>query len=152
PKTLRVLHAESVDVDTAHFGSVDVIEASRPRLPGIDGIIGLNLFRGLVVTLDYPKSRFRLSGGSLPAAEAMSYTAEHGVPRVEIDVNGRTIKVDIDARVRQRDAAGAHAPLQRRGVDVERPVRRHPAAHHGRLRGERQRLRLAQRQRHLAGA
>src|SRR5207237_251137 len=43
PKTLRVLHAESVDVDTAHFGSLDVIESGRMRMEGIDGVIGLPL-------------------------------------------------------------------------------------------------------------
>ncbi len=97
PKTVRVMHAESVDVDTAHFGSLDVMERSGAMMNDVDGIIGLNLFRGLLVTFDYPKSRFKLTGGSLPAAEALAYTAEHGVPTVEIDVNGRTMKADIDS-------------------------------------------------------
>src|SRR5207247_10668849 len=79
PKTLRVLHAESVDVDTVHFGSVDVLESGRTRT-GADGVISLNLFKGLLVTFDYPKGRFKLSGGTLPAAGALAYTIERGVP------------------------------------------------------------------------
>jgi hypothetical protein len=96
PKTQRVLRAESVDVDTAHFGGVEVLESDRAR-PNVDGIIGLNLFKGLLVTFDYPKSRFKLSGGTLPAAGALAYTTEHGVPSFEIDVAGRKAKVDIDS-------------------------------------------------------
>src|SRR5438552_391622 len=77
----------------------------RPMLPStlsrardnVDGIIGLNLFKGMLVTFDYPKSRFRLSGGTLPAAGALAYTTDHGVPSFEIEVNGRKTKVDIDS-------------------------------------------------------
>ena len=94
PKTLRLLRAESVDVDTAHFGGLEVVESDRAR--DVDGIIGLNLFRGLLVTFDYPNSRFKTRGGSL-SADAMAYTAEHGVPAIEIDINGRKMKVEIDS-------------------------------------------------------
>jgi len=96
PKTQRVLRAESIDVDSAHFGGVDVLESGRAR-DNVDGMIGLNLFNGLLVTFDYPKGRFRLSGGALPAAGALAYTTEHGVPSFEIEVNGRKTKVDIDS-------------------------------------------------------
>src|SRR5262249_49068270 len=39
---------------------------------------------------------FQVRGGALPA-DAIAYTAEHGVPAIEIDVNGRSFKVDIDS-------------------------------------------------------
>lgn len=83
-----------IDIDTAHFGGIDVME--RSKLIDVDGVIGLNLFRSLLVTFDYPKSRFRVSGGALPA-DAMPYTTEHGVPTVEIDVNGQKFNVDVDS-------------------------------------------------------
>jgi hypothetical protein len=83
-----------VDIDTAHFGGVDVVE--RPKLIDVDGIIGLNFFSSLVVTFDYPKGRFGFRGGSLPQ-DAMPYTTEHGVPTIAIDVNGKKFNVDIDS-------------------------------------------------------
>jgi CubicO group peptidase (beta-lactamase class C family)/predicted aspartyl protease len=94
PKKARVMRAESVDVDAAHFGGVEVMESLRPR--DVDGVIGLDLFRSLLVTFDYPKSRFQLRGGALPA-DAMAYDAEHGVPSLDIDVNGQKMQVDIDS-------------------------------------------------------
>jgi predicted aspartyl protease len=97
PKTVHVLRAESVDVGTAHFGGVEVVEGARQQLGDVDGILGLNLFRGLLVTLDYPGSRFKLRGGSLPADGSLPYTTEHGVPTVEIDVNGQKMKTDVDS-------------------------------------------------------
>jgi CubicO group peptidase (beta-lactamase class C family)/predicted aspartyl protease len=96
PKMRRVMRVESVDVDTAHFGGVDAVESERTR-ENIDGIIGLSLFKGMLVTFDYPKSRFKLSGGTLPPAGALAYTTEHGVPSFEIEVNGSKTKVDIDS-------------------------------------------------------
>jgi CubicO group peptidase (beta-lactamase class C family)/predicted aspartyl protease len=93
PKKVRVMRAESFDVDKVHFGGVDVVEGRNSE---VDGIIGLNLFRSLLVTFDYPNSRFQLHGGALPA-DAMAYSAEHGVPSVEIDVAGQKFNVDIDS-------------------------------------------------------
>jgi len=96
PETHRVLRADSVDVDTAHFGGVEVLERA-PRGEGIDGVIGLRLFQGLLVTFDYPKSRFKLSGGALTSADAVAYNTDHGVPSFEIEVNGRKFMTDIDS-------------------------------------------------------
>ena len=97
PKTVRVLRAESFDVGSAHFEGFDVQESARHHLGDVDGIIGLNLFHGLLVTFDYPNSRFKLRGGNLPAEGTLPYTTEHGVPTVEIDVNGQKMKTDIDS-------------------------------------------------------
>src|SRR5947199_5741295 len=95
PRRVKMMRAESVDVDAVHFGGVEVTESLRER--DVDGIIGLNLFRSLLLTLDYPKSRFQLRVGQMPA-DAMSYTvAGGGVPAIDIDVNGRKFKADIDS-------------------------------------------------------
>ena len=84
-----------VDIGTAHFGGIDVPAGSR-RYLDVDGIIGLNFFSSLLVTFDYPKSRFGFRGGALPQ-DAMPYTTEHGVPTIEIDVNGKKFNVDVDS-------------------------------------------------------
>ncbi|MDQ6799459.1 MAG: serine hydrolase, partial [Acidobacteriota bacterium] len=94
PRRVRMMRAESIDVDAAHFGGVDVSESLRTR--DVDGIIGLGLFRSLLVTFDYPKGRFQLKGGALPS-DAMAYTAEHGVPAIDVDVNGQKFKADLDS-------------------------------------------------------
>jgi CubicO group peptidase (beta-lactamase class C family) len=98
-KAIRILHAESVDVGEAHFGQVDVSEGG-PHFEGIDGVIGLQLFTSLIVTFDYPNSRFEVDGGGLPPADGakvLTYTAEHGVPTIEIEVAGVKVKTDIDS-------------------------------------------------------
>jgi CubicO group peptidase (beta-lactamase class C family) len=97
-KTVRALRAESFDIGAAHFEGIDVLESANRHLGDVDGIIGLNLFHGLLVTFDYPNSRLQLRVGTLPAEGALSYTTEHGVPTVEIDVNGQKMKTDIDSR------------------------------------------------------
>jgi len=91
PKKVRVMKAESFDVDKVHFGAINVVEGGHSEA---DGIIGLNLFRSLLVTFDYPNSRFQVRSGALPAS-AMAYSAEHGVPTIEIDVAGQKFKVDL---------------------------------------------------------
>jgi CubicO group peptidase (beta-lactamase class C family) len=98
-KTARVLHADSVDVGEAHLGDVGVQEGG-PHAEGVDGVIGLQLFTSLIVTFDYPNARLEVDSGGLPAADGakvLSYTAEHGVPSIEIEVAGVKVKTDIDS-------------------------------------------------------
>jgi CubicO group peptidase (beta-lactamase class C family) len=98
-RTIRLFSAESVDVGSAHFGQVEVSEGG-PHFEGIDGVIGLQLFKSLIVTFDYPNSRFEVDGGALPAADGatiLNYTAANGVPNIEIDVAGLKVKTDIDS-------------------------------------------------------
>ncbi len=98
-RTMRVYSAEAVDVGDAHFGQVEAIEGS-PHFEGIDGVIGLQLFNGLIVTFDYPNSHFNVDGGALPAADGvkiLTYRADRGVPNIEIDVAGHKVSTDIDS-------------------------------------------------------
>ena len=80
---------ESLDLGPLHFGGIDVVKRRA-------NVIGLNLFRGFLVTLDYPGARFRVREGSLPA-DAIAYSTPHGVPAIDIDVAGQTFQVDIDS-------------------------------------------------------
>lgn len=98
-RTMRVYSAESVDVGDAHFGQVEAMEGG-PHFEGIDGVIGLQLFKSLIVTFDYPNSRFNVDGGALPAADGatiLTYRVEHGVPNIDIEVAGQKVKTDIDS-------------------------------------------------------
>jgi CubicO group peptidase (beta-lactamase class C family) len=98
-KTVRLLSAESVDVGSAHLGQVEVSEGG-PHFEGIDGVIGLQLFKPLLVTFDYPNKRIDVDRGELPAADGvkvLTYRVEHGVPNIDVDVAGQTVKTDIDS-------------------------------------------------------
>jgi CubicO group peptidase (beta-lactamase class C family) len=98
-RTVQLFSAESVDVGDAHFGQVEVSEGG-PHFEGIDGVIGLQLFNGLIVTFDYPNNRFNVDGGALPTADGakiLTYRVEHGVPNIDIDVAGQKVKTDIDS-------------------------------------------------------
>jgi CubicO group peptidase (beta-lactamase class C family) len=100
-KTVRILHVESIDIGELHLGQVDVTEAqSDGPLREVDGVIGLQLFTSLLVTFDYPNNRFEVDGGSLPAADGrkvLTYSADHGVPTIEIEVAGTKVSADIDS-------------------------------------------------------
>jgi predicted aspartyl protease len=77
------------------------VEATvRGQLPGVhaDGVIGLDLFGGWTVTIDYPGQELRLSHEPLKAGggHVVSFTTEHGVPRIAIGVAGRTLQADLD--------------------------------------------------------
>lgn len=95
PKSVNVHRAESIDIGTTlHFGGVAVGENPRIVLGDVDGIIGLSLFSGLLVKFDYPNSRFAVTGGKL--TEGVPYTLDHGVPAIDIVVNGQTMRVHVD--------------------------------------------------------
>jgi len=99
-KTVRILRADAIDIGEAHFGQVDVGEQGGQHLMDVDGIIGLQLFTSLIVTFDYPNSRFEVDGGGLPAADGakiLTYSVEHGIPNIEVDVAGVKVKTDIDS-------------------------------------------------------
>jgi CubicO group peptidase (beta-lactamase class C family) len=100
-RSMKVVHLDSVDVGSAHFGDFDASTMSGPALSHVDGILGLSFFKSLVVTFDYPQSTFALRGGTLPDADGRSVlaytTGRGGVPNIEIDVAGQKAQTDIDS-------------------------------------------------------
>lgn len=97
PVTVRLLRANSVNIGAAHFEGVVVSETKRDRAPDLDGVIGLSLFHKLKVQVDYVSNRFVLTEGSISQTIGLAYTAEQGVPEIEIVVNGTKAKVHIDS-------------------------------------------------------
>jgi hypothetical protein len=93
PKRVPVHRVESLDISTLHFGGLDAGE--HTVLGDVDGVVGLNLFRGLLVTFDYPNSRFSVRGGSL--TDGVAYAIDHGIPAIDIAVNGQATRVHIDS-------------------------------------------------------
>jgi hypothetical protein len=59
-------HADSITFGGAMLGDVPIMVMTRaPR--GVDGLLGLPAFQTLLLTLDYPSGRVRISHDSLPA-------------------------------------------------------------------------------------
>lgn len=91
-QSVAIVHVDSVQIGNATFGG---IQASIGR----ENVIGLGLFGRMLVTLDFPKKELRLGMGSLPASgpHIISYTNAHGIPQIDIDVAGVTMKADVDS-------------------------------------------------------
>jgi hypothetical protein len=97
PQRIPVHRAESVDIGPLHFGGVSVAENGRTVLGDVDGMIGLRLFQSLLVTFDYPKGHIRIGGGKLPEADSLPYAIDHGIPAIEVSVNGKSTRVHLDS-------------------------------------------------------
>ncbi|HEV8592797.1 MAG TPA: retropepsin-like aspartic protease [Pyrinomonadaceae bacterium] len=97
PITVRLFRASSVYIGSAHFHGVTVNESLRRGPIDTDGVIGLKLFERMLVKLDYFHGKFALNSGSLSSDSSLAYDIPHGVPSIEIDVNGIKTHVDIDS-------------------------------------------------------
>ena len=67
---------------------------NRPR-----GIVGMGLFGGRLITLDYPAGMVRIEKGSLPEPDGITVLnapMSHNVPSIEIQVNGTPIMARLD--------------------------------------------------------
>jgi hypothetical protein len=68
-------------------------------LPHIDGILGLNFFRDVLLTLDFPHSRVRIGRGALPPADGrniLDYTLVDGNPAIVVRIGGAPFQVLLD--------------------------------------------------------
>jgi hypothetical protein len=98
PVEVPVVLAGSVEIGGVRFDNDSASVGGQ--LPGVsaDGVIGLDLFAGWTVTLDYPKRELRLSRERLAATgdHVVSFTTPHGVPQINVSVAGKTVPADID--------------------------------------------------------
>ncbi len=93
-------HVDSLSIGAALFG--DFIISGMPRGPsGADGILGLSLFKNVLLTIDYPRSVARFAADTLPAPDGKSILALTrvgpfwGVPLV---VAGKATPAVLDTR------------------------------------------------------
>jgi D-alanyl-D-alanine carboxypeptidase len=65
-----------------------------------DGVLGLNVYRSLIATIDYPAARFRLERGELPAADGkttLDYRSEGPEEfLVSVEIAGRQVSAVLD--------------------------------------------------------
>ena len=75
----------------------------------IDGIIGIGLFSGLTLTLDYPNETISVSREALGAPDGATILALHNnepVPTIDLTIGANTIRAHLDAR----NMGGLNAP------------------------------------------
>ena len=93
-----VVRIESVEIGGARFGGVVASVGGRLDSLAADGVVGLGLFSGLTMTLDYRRLELRLSRQPLPAGDAhvVAFTSARGVPEIEIQAGGVILRADVD--------------------------------------------------------
>lgn len=67
------------------------------KLASLDGIAGLGLFGGGVVTIDYGKARITAAPGALPEPDGRTVFAYQGpLPQLTVQVEGRSVEAHLD--------------------------------------------------------
>jgi hypothetical protein len=72
---------------------------SASYLPRIDGILGFDFFRDVLLTLDYPHAQVRMTRGALPPADGrtvLDYQLVEGQPAISVRIGSRSIQVLLD--------------------------------------------------------
>lgn len=91
---------DRLDIGGAQFQ--DLTAALDPFFDQSDeaGVIGRNVFQGLLQTLDYPAGRFRLEKGRLPPPDGqtiLAYTpTQGGAPLIQAELDGQEFQAVLD--------------------------------------------------------
>ena len=95
--TRNIYHADKLGVGGITFADVDLV--TMPELPGRtptwSGILGIDLFRKLTLTLDYGRGAIKLSHD--PVTDGVGANFDHGVPSIPLKIGDREITVDLDS-------------------------------------------------------
>ncbi|HEY4321963.1 MAG TPA: retropepsin-like aspartic protease [Gemmatimonadales bacterium] len=100
PDTDREFHIDSITLGGGAFHDMPA-EALPFDFPGIDGVLGLPFYQGLLLTVDYPGHKVRLERDTLPAANgrdilALSRVADFwGIP---INIGGKAFVGVLDTQ------------------------------------------------------
>lgn len=105
---LAGVHSQTVDevaVDSLRLANVafhGVRAVVHPPLSAegsYDGILGIQLFRGLLLTLDYPNRVLSLSRGALSTTEAGSVPMRlvNGIPAIQLTLGDEKVEAQIDS-------------------------------------------------------
>ncbi len=104
PATL--VYADTLTIGAAEFGGIWTIAADMPFGDGIDGIIGMNVFKSCLLTFDYPSHQLRIEHGSLPAANGRDIVAyatpdmPDSHPQVAVTIAGKDMPFIVDTGFR----------------------------------------------------
>jgi hypothetical protein len=99
---MDVVNLGTLEVGAATFANVHAASRDYNLRPGdvrLDGILGFNLFRDCLVTLDFIDGKLRLEAGALPepdGAEVLTFNDARRIAQVPIKVAGREVLATLD--------------------------------------------------------
>jgi hypothetical protein len=75
-----------------------IVQPDSPLLEECDGVIGLSFFRDYLLTIDLRNQQLRIARGQLNATDdgVLPYKLDHGIPRVEMMLDGAPLPTQID--------------------------------------------------------
>jgi hypothetical protein len=84
-----------------------IVQPDSPLLEECDGVIGLSFFRDYLLTIDLRNQQLRIARGQLNATDdgVLPYKLDHGIPRVEMMLDGAPLPTQIDTM-----GPGLHIP------------------------------------------
>ncbi|MEZ5346126.1 MAG: retropepsin-like aspartic protease [Pyrinomonadaceae bacterium] len=101
--TLDVVSIDSIKLGEIEFKNIRALTRDynrSPALPKIDGILGFDLFKDHLLTLDYPNKIVRLEKGALPQANSrdiLEYADTDGIAMIELVIGDESVKAHIDS-------------------------------------------------------
>lgn len=94
--TRKIFRAARLGVGSIAFGNADLV--TMTALPGQpmtwSGILGIDLFRALTLTLDYGGGALKLSHDNVTDGVAASF--EGGIPAIPLKIGAKDFTVDLD--------------------------------------------------------
>jgi hypothetical protein len=101
PRDVKLYRVDSLSIGDVRFHDVIAVGQAdtMKKLPGVDGILGIDLFADLLLTLDYPRAELRLARATLPpenGADVLAYERDHGPIRLPLVVGQKTLTCDLD--------------------------------------------------------
>jgi hypothetical protein len=101
----KVYEVPSLRIGEAEFFELRSISGNYNRgalaTEPIEGILGIGLFHGLTLTLDYPGSKVRIGSEPLPkpdGKEILAIYPDELVPTIDWELCGQIVRAHIDAR------------------------------------------------------
>jgi len=101
PVTIKLYNVDSLKIGDVTYSGVSASSFDFPNAPQtIDGVLGIGLFRDLLLTLDYGKGRLGLADGALPAANGRDIVDVEAQPTgllvIPVQVGNRTVRAHLD--------------------------------------------------------
>lgn len=103
PPELEFFRVDAIGLGDARFeglaGPARDFADFWPGMERVYGILGADLFRDCLVTLDYPAGKLRIELGALPTVdgrEVLALVANQAVPAVELQIGLRPVPAHLD--------------------------------------------------------
>jgi hypothetical protein len=104
-QTLQIIEVDLLTLSGASFKGVKLMARDAPQPPGgpgagLDGVLGIALFKDHLLTLDYPARKVRIEAGDLPPVdnrEIIAFQMPHGVPAIKMKVGDLEVDADVDS-------------------------------------------------------